>query len=191
MLKLIGDTNGDGEFDEGIGDNHSGYNGIVCQKTNTLSHFGVTDLMVNDWQTQDPQTKKKGEVIVLLDKIIYKGDDVGSDWIFSVSVGGNYFHIPPGDGEQQLDHGEELQVTELIMRSTVADPGKKFSLDVKLNAIEVDTFGIDDVGTTSKVLEFKVIETNPGEVTLEVEVTEGDKTATISFVFSIITNILP
>ncbi len=54
--ELSDDTDGNGSSDwtNGVGDNHSGYNGVV-NASGTLTDDGAMDVVVRDWTAQEAQ----------------------------------------------------------------------------------------------------------------------------------------
>jgi len=188
--ELIKDIGGDG-YPNGSdqnkdGDNHSGYNGII--RGNILVDNGCMNLVVDDWiQQEGSEEYNTCAVKVTLESIAYQGDDIGNDWDWSSSVGGESLYVVC----TALTHDTVHTINTVIMDRKVANEGEQISLDVRINAIENDVANDDEGGVDAVMKICCNSSIGPRSHTVTATVVEGSNTADLLFSYSVETTALP
>lgn len=181
------DTDGDGRNDGPLaGFDHSGYSGVT--DGSVLVYNGVIDEVVDDWLKQ-AGVEKTCRVTTTLERVTYFGSYTkGIFWRFVVSFGGEYRHIGPA---KELREGNSLTLNEEIMSRKIADAGDRVSLDIKINAFEVEPEFSLDLNEGTKGAEFEFLcDGTTYNFYVEVVNKEGSKKARMFFFFKVSTEVI-
>ena len=113
------------------------------------------------------------------------GQDIGSQWRFSTSVGGEYVRT----NLDPLNHGTSKFVNTQIMSRKIANNGDTVNLDIMLNAVELDLL-LDPNDVGSRRLAYKIVcEGTSKSFRARVGVVESGKKANMVFKFLVTTKV--